>query len=145
MDKQKIASSYRTGTTSELDEVLKGEAFTLSLPEHVHASDADTMLRAARPRFGPNGIWTINAEKVKSIDFDARDRLVAAFIAFREKGGAYVLVCCDSRSPLVTTAFIAQVRTAGGLELHCAETVADLRKLGAEIRAQREQQLRKNV
>ncbi|HVM90634.1 MAG TPA: hypothetical protein VMU11_01930 [Verrucomicrobiae bacterium] len=106
--------------TQRLDSFMKGEAMTaLSGGEARHVT---TMLELARPRFAPNGMWTIGALSVRHIDAAGRQELKRAFSEFRREGGVRVIV-------ITANEHVKHVFTNVIEELHLAhdivETIAD--------------------
>lgn len=120
-------------------DILRGEAISMPLPEHVDVRDIEHMLDVARPRFGPHGMWTISATRVESLTPAALAHLREAFKAFRIAGGETLLVW--SVNPASTQAFVSAAKTAG-LAINIVKTNEELNRIAKTLREDRERRLR---
>jgi hypothetical protein len=71
------------------------------------------MLEQARPRFGPNGVWTIGAAHTPSIGESGRSSLLHVLNEFKKTGGYLVILIAAETQEQVRTAFDVATKTVG--------------------------------
>ncbi|MCC6563514.1 hypothetical protein IT087_01325 [Candidatus Uhrbacteria bacterium] len=121
----------RTDTSLKLDDILRGEAFSI-FPTSALPKAIDEMVRSASARFGPKGLWSIGVgDEVEPISIEARSHLRKGFELFRDAGGLQIVAFCTK--PLIATVFI-RIASEVGIHLAIAKTSEEQMRLSREFR-----------